>query len=113
MATLADEASLDTWRQWSFQWEGAEPGNHTITVRATDGDGEVQTDEVVAPIPDGAVETACQGACPTRAITFGNVADPGSQVSAARKDTREYALLGHLNTRPRTTYLARVAEDEA
>ncbi|WP_331308562.1 4Fe-4S dicluster domain-containing protein [Methylobacterium oryzae] len=62
-----------------------------------------------APIPDGAVETACQGACPTRAITFGNVADPGSAVSAARRDTREYALLGHLNTRPRTTYLAGLA----
>ncbi|SFI99736.1 TAT-variant-translocated molybdopterin oxidoreductase [Methylobacterium brachiatum] len=62
-----------------------------------------------APIPDGAVETACQGACPTRAITFGNVADPGSRVSAARKDPREYALLGHLNTRPRTTYLAGLA----
>lgn len=54
LATLAEEVSLDTWRQWSFQWEGAEPGNHSITVRATDGDGEVQTDEVVAPIPDGA-----------------------------------------------------------
>jgi sulfite oxidase len=53
-ATLADEAGLDTWRQWSFQWQGAEPGNHTLTVRATDGDGEVQTDEVVAPIPNGA-----------------------------------------------------------
>ncbi|MBE7247305.1 MAG: 4Fe-4S dicluster domain-containing protein, partial [Actinomycetospora chiangmaiensis] len=62
-----------------------------------------------APIPDGAVETACQAACPTRAITFGNVADPGSQVSAARRDPREYALLGHLNTRPRTTYLAGLA----
>ncbi|MCJ2122191.1 TAT-variant-translocated molybdopterin oxidoreductase [Methylobacterium sp. J-077] len=62
-----------------------------------------------APIQDGAVETACQGACPTRAITFGNVADPASQVSAARKDPREYALLGHLNTRPRTTYLAGLA----
>ena len=62
-----------------------------------------------APIPDGAVETACQGACPTRAITFGNVADSGSHVSAARRDPREYALLGHLNTRPRTTYLAGLA----
>jgi molybdopterin-containing oxidoreductase family iron-sulfur binding subunit len=62
-----------------------------------------------APIPDGAVETACQGACPTRAITFGNVADPTSRVSDARKDPREYALLGHLNTRPRTTYLAGLA----
>ena len=62
-----------------------------------------------APIPDGTVETACQGACPTRAITFGNVADPASRVSAAKRDPRNYALLGHLNTRPRTTYLAGLA----
>ncbi|MCJ2026243.1 TAT-variant-translocated molybdopterin oxidoreductase [Methylobacterium sp. J-067] len=59
-----------------------------------------------APIPDGTVETACQGACPTRAITFGNVADPDSQVSVAKRDPRNYSLLGHLNTKPRTTYLA-------
>lgn len=59
-----------------------------------------------APIPDGTVETACQGACPTRAITFGNVADPESQVSVAKRDPRNYSLLGHLNTKPRTTYLA-------
>lgn len=59
-----------------------------------------------APIPDGTVETACQGACPTRAITFGNVADPKSAVSMAKADPRNYALLGHLNTKPRTTYLA-------
>ncbi|MDP4024711.1 TAT-variant-translocated molybdopterin oxidoreductase [Methylobacterium sp. NEAU 140] len=62
-----------------------------------------------APIPDGAVETACQGACPTRAISFGNVADAGARVSAAKRDPRNYALLGHLNTRPRTTYLAGLA----
>ena len=62
-----------------------------------------------APIPDGTVETACQGACPTRAITFGNVADPESRVSAAKRDPRNYALLGHLNTKPRTTYLAGLA----
>ena len=62
-----------------------------------------------APIADGAVETACQGACPTRAITFGNLADPGSRVSAARGTRANYALLGDLNTRPRTTYLAELA----
>ena len=59
-----------------------------------------------APIPDGTVETACQGACPTRAIVFGNIADPESRVAAARTEDRHYALLGELNTRPRTTYLA-------
>ncbi|KAB1074093.1 4Fe-4S dicluster domain-containing protein [Methylobacterium planeticum] len=62
-----------------------------------------------APIPDGAVETSCQNACPTRAITFGDLSDPNSRVSAARKDPRNYALLGALNTRPRTTYLASLA----
>jgi molybdopterin-containing oxidoreductase family iron-sulfur binding subunit len=60
---------------------------------------------------DGEVETACQRACPTRAITFGDINDPGSAVSRARKDGRHYAMLGHLGTRPRTTYLARVATD--
>lgn len=62
-----------------------------------------------APIPDGTVETACQGACPTRAITFGNLSDPESKVAKARADGRNYALLGDLNTRPRTTYLASLA----
>ena len=62
-----------------------------------------------APIPDGAVETSCQNACPTRAIIFGDLSDAGSRVSAARQDPRNYALLGELNTRPRTTYLASLA----
>ncbi len=59
-----------------------------------------------APIPDGAVVTACQGACPTLAISFGNLADPAAAVVAKRRDPRNYDLLGELNVRPRTTYLA-------
>ena len=55
------------------------------------------------------MQTACQTACPTRAITFGNLADPKSAVVAARKDPRNYDLLGELNVRPRTTYLAELA----
>ncbi len=58
------------------------------------------------PIPDGAVQTACQGACPSRAITFGDLSDKSSAVSTARADPRNYALLGELNVRPRTSYLA-------
>lgn len=69
----------------------------------------VSAKDAHAPIPDGAVETACQGACPTRAITFGNLSDPASRVAASRNDPRNYALLGALNTRPRTTYLASLA----
>ncbi|ETX29036.1 4Fe-4S dicluster domain-containing protein [Roseivivax isoporae] len=60
------------------------------------------------PIREGEVVTACQAACPAEAITFGDVADPESAVSRARDDPRHYALLEHLGTRPRTTYLARV-----
>ena len=52
-AELSAEASLTTWRQWSFEWEAA-PGPHYIKVRATDGTGEVQTDQRADPVPDGA-----------------------------------------------------------
>lgn len=52
-STLADEATADTWRQWVYRWD-AEPGRHTIKVRAVDADGNVQTDERADPIPDGA-----------------------------------------------------------
>jgi molybdopterin-containing oxidoreductase family iron-sulfur binding subunit len=56
---------------------------------------------------EGDVRTACQQACPTRAISFGDLNDPDSEVSRLRRSGRNYALLGNLGTRPRTTYLAR------
>jgi molybdopterin-containing oxidoreductase family iron-sulfur binding subunit len=61
------------------------------------------------PIRDGEVTTACQGACPTQAISFGNRADPSAAVNAARRDPRHFVLLEELKTKPRTTYLARAA----
>jgi molybdopterin-containing oxidoreductase family iron-sulfur binding subunit len=57
-------------------------------------------------IRDGEVVTACQAVCPTNAITFGDLNDPNSAVSKAKKDHRDYKLLNELNTQPRTTYLA-------
>jgi molybdopterin-containing oxidoreductase family iron-sulfur binding subunit len=57
-------------------------------------------------IADGEVVTACQSACPTRAITFGDLNNPDSAAKSLKSDPRNYALLGHLDTRPRTTYLA-------
>ncbi len=59
-------------------------------------------------IRDGEVATACQAACPTRAIAFGDLNNPGSNVNGLRREHRHYELLGHLGTRPRTTYLARL-----
>ena len=59
-------------------------------------------------IRDGDVVTACQAACPTRAISFGDKSDSAAAVNAKRKEKQHYALLGHLGTRPRTTYLARL-----
>ncbi len=59
-------------------------------------------------VPDGAIVTACQSACPSRAITFGNTLDPRSAVSRQKAKGGEYLLLGELNTKPRTSYLPRV-----
>ena len=59
-------------------------------------------------IRDGDVKTACQQACPASAIEFGNLRDPESRVAKAKADPRNYALLEELNTKPRTTYLAKV-----
>ncbi|MGE7416700.1 4Fe-4S dicluster domain-containing protein [Methylobacterium tarhaniae] len=56
--------------------------------------------------PMGEVSTACQSACPTRAIRFGDLNATDSPVAAQRADPRHYALMAELNTRPRTTYLA-------
>src|SRR5688572_13873536 len=57
-------------------------------------------------IRDGDVVTACQAACPTSAIVFGNINDPNSEVSKRKASPLNYGLLAELNTRPRTTYLA-------
>ncbi|HXU45300.1 MAG TPA: 4Fe-4S dicluster domain-containing protein, partial [Thermoanaerobaculia bacterium] len=56
----------------------------------------------------GEIVTACQQACPTEAITFGDQNDPEWDVSRRKLEPRNYALLADLNTRPRTTYLAKI-----
>ena len=59
-------------------------------------------------VRDGDVKTACQQACPASAIEFGDLRDPKSRIVQAKADPRNYALLEELNTKPRTTYLAKV-----
>jgi molybdopterin-containing oxidoreductase family iron-sulfur binding subunit len=59
-------------------------------------------------IRDGEVVTACQAACPVEAIVFGDLNDSGSRVSKLKAQPLDYWMLGELNSRPRTSYLARL-----
>lgn len=69
------------------------------------------SDDIV--IPDGTIKTACQQVCPAESIVFGNIKDPDSAVSQAKKREQDYALLGYLNVRPRTTYSGKLRNPNA
>ena len=73
-----------------------------ITVARIDSEREERS------VRDGEIQTACQQACPSNAIVFGNINDPQSKVSKLKAQARNYSMLAELNTRPRTTYLAEV-----
>ena len=87
----------------SFCLQRLEQAKISQKVKATNS-GDMANIEV----PDGAVQTACQQACPAEAITFGNIKDPQSRVSKLKQQDRNYSVLEFLLTKPRLTYLARV-----
>ncbi len=68
----------------------------------------IEAEKAGRRIRDGEMVTACQAVCPTRAIRFGDLNDPASDVVAAKASPLDYHLLEELNTRPRTSYLRRV-----
>ena len=71
-------------------------------------EAKITADKENREIRDGDVVTACQQACPTSAITFGNINDKNSKVAKAKAEERDYPVLSDLNFRPRTTYTAGV-----
>jgi Fe-S-cluster-containing dehydrogenase component len=71
-------------------------------------EAKIHSEKEIRRVRDGDIVTACEAACPTNAIVFGDINDPNSRVARLKTDTRNYALLGDLNTHPRTTYLGLV-----
>ena len=69
---------------------------------------KIEADKENRPVRDGDIVTACQQACPTTAIVFGNINDKNSNVYRAKNRERDYPVLADLNFRPRTTYTAGV-----
>ncbi len=70
----------------------------------------IRADRENRTIAEGEVTTACQDACPTRAIVFGDINNAESAVRRLKDTPRNYGMLAELNTRPRTTYLAGVTD---
>jgi molybdopterin-containing oxidoreductase family iron-sulfur binding subunit len=70
--------------------------------------GKIEAEKQGRKVRDGEIQTACQTACPTEAIIFGDINDPNSRVRKLKQEPRNYDVLADLNTRPRTSYLAEI-----
>jgi molybdopterin-containing oxidoreductase family iron-sulfur binding subunit len=74
--------------------------------------GKLEAKKSGQPLKDGAIKTACQQACPTNAIVFGDANDEVSEVSKLRADERSYFLLDELGVKPNINYLVKVRNQE-
>lgn len=83
----------------------------TYCIQRIEG-ARIQAKKEDRPIREGEVVTACQAACPTDAIVFGDISKPESAVTARKGNGRDYDLLPEANTRPRTSYQARIRGGE-
>ncbi len=70
--------------------------------------GKIEAEKQNRKVQDGEIQTACQTACPTEAIIFGDTNDPNARVHKLKNEARNYEVLADLNTRPRTSYLAEI-----
>jgi molybdopterin-containing oxidoreductase family iron-sulfur binding subunit len=74
--------------------------------------GKLEAKKAGTPIKDGAIKTACQQACPTHAITFGDLNDKDSKVTKERENERNYFLLEEVGIKPTVSYLVKVRNQE-
>lgn len=75
--------------------------------------GKLQAKKAGEKLQDGAIKTACQSACPTHAIVFGDINDEKSEVRALANDERSFAVLEEIHTLPNVTYMTKVRNKEA
>ena len=74
--------------------------------------GKLVAKKAGAPIVDGSIKTACQSACPTNAIMFGDANDENAEISKWRNDDKNYVLLEDVGIKPTVSYLLKVRNQE-